>query len=164
MIYEWKHGSHLSHVDAQAAGEQLEEIRQMHGGLTADIVVKAAEPEHSALHPAFEWDDQTAAGEYRKVQAREVLRMIVVRQDEQAPEESARAFVVVNIDGDDLYTSTAVAMSDAELRRQVLARALKELDAWQRRYHEIEELAQMFGQIEREREALMLTAGEARPV
>lgn len=153
MVYGWRAHYPTNKMDAQQAGETLEDIRKQHGGITADLVVKAAEPEHSPIHHGFEWDDAEAAIEYRKEQARDLIASVVVRREE-TKQEPIRAFVIVTIDGADLYTSTYAAMSDETLRRQVLARAFRELDQWRKRYAELEELAQVFVAIEREREAV----------
>lgn len=157
MIYEWKEGARMSKdVNPQVVGETLDTIRSLHGGITAALVVEEAEPEHSPLHPAFEWDNATAAHEWRLHTGRHLLRSIVIRSESEPDKLPIRAFVVVNIEGDDLYTSTTVAMSDTRLRQQVLARALKELDIWDRRYREIEELANVFEALDRAREVLAL--------
>ncbi len=83
MIYQWKDGAHKS-GDAQAVGSQLEAIRIANGGGLAprDVVVDARK-EDSPLHKFFVWRDPVAALKYREVQARELIRSIVVCYNRQ---------------------------------------------------------------------------------
>ena len=57
---------------------ELEHIRTTHNGMLKpeDVVAFATDP-NTALHSHFEWDDTEAAREYRLVQARTVIRLIV---------------------------------------------------------------------------------------
>jgi len=48
------------------------------GRLTPDAVVDAARPINSPLHSFFEWDDTAAAHEWRREQARELIRSVTV--------------------------------------------------------------------------------------
>ena len=51
--------------------------------ITPPMVVDAARPEQSPLHPAFEWRDDLAAEQYRLYQARSLIRTVQVdRVDE----------------------------------------------------------------------------------
>lgn len=156
VTYHWKEGSRLP-IDAQAAGESLERLREDRGGrLTPDDVVISARPRRSPLHDAFEWDDSVAAKAHRLNQARYLLRSVevVIRSDGYSgPRRQSRAFVVVsgNGDGDRSYTSVEVAMSSKPLRQQVLAQAWKELEEWRKRYEDYEELAHIFAAIDSEK-------------
>lgn len=153
MVYQFKPGARLSttRLSAQAIGERLETIRERDGGLTAQAVVDDAKPKKSPMHGAFEWNDTKAAEEYRREQARHLLSAITVKlvgKDEA--ETVTRAFVVVTPaeGGNDIYTSTEVALADPDMRQQVLGRAWRELSSWQRKYQELKELAGVFGAIE----------------
>lgn len=159
MVYQWKPGTRLS-ADPQAVGERLEVLQALHGdALTAEQVVDDARDESSPLHSCFEWDDTVAAEEYRKEQARYLLRALVVVSEPDESDASHedryetairahRAYVVVREEGDDRYVPTVRAMSDEELRKQVLAQALAELRAVQRKYAELHELARVFAAID----------------
>lgn len=141
MTYKWKQGSRFG-LDAQVVGETLEELRQRHSGLTAEIVLEEARPPSSPLHPAFEWNDKKAAEEYRKEQARSLIRSVVVYDAVPQQPVPVRAFVVVREEEDkQIYTATSIALSDPTLRAQVLRRALSELEDWSERYHVLRELA-----------------------
>ena len=150
MQYAWKPGFRVGGLDAQVVGERLDAIRERDGGITAEAVVDDARPVDSPLHPAFEWDDSVAAEKYRLDQARYLIRAVVIQRPDVEEPRPVRAFVVVKeSDGNEVYTSTIKALSDEELRRQVLERALRELDAWRRRYEDLAELAEVLAAADR---------------
>jgi hypothetical protein len=150
MVYMWKGGAHIrGSLDAQAVGSRLESLRQLFGQLTPEVAVEDARPVDALLHPAFEWDDVAAAEQFRLVQAREIIRSVVVIPSNKPDATPIRAFVVIGEIGDRSYTSTYAAMADPELRQQILARALRELRQWQAKYRELEELASVFEVVER---------------
>lgn len=154
MDYQWKKAAHTTGLDAQKVGEQLESIRLERGHLTPEMVLRSAKNRRSPLHGAFTWDDGEAAAAWRLNEARYLLRCIVMVRDDAPDKEPIRAFIVVrDEEGEQEYTSTVVALSDAALRQQVLGRAMKELDAWRDRYDELEELAEVFAAIDRMNDA-----------
>jgi hypothetical protein len=153
MKYQWKPGAHIS-IPAHVAATELLRIESRDGVLTPQAIVEDSRPASAPLHPAFEWDDQLAAEKYRLDQARYLVRSLVVVnvvEDQRAP---VRAFVNVQIGPDDedgkesVYRSTPRVLQDDELRRQILQRALAELAAWQRRYEDLEELANLLAAIQ----------------
>jgi hypothetical protein len=155
VIYGWRSGSRVN-LDPQAAGEALAKIQRRHNGLLEpEMVVDAARDETSPLHPHFTWDDAAAAEEFRKGEARELVRSLTVDISRSNIEtKTVRAFVNVDVDGDQGYVSTFTAMSSEELRRQVLSRAFAELEAWRARHAELSELARIFAAIDETRPAI----------
>lgn len=146
MVYKWKPLTSIA-VDAQKAGEELERIRvSRNGRLVQEDVVAEARDKASPLHPAFEWSDRKAAHAYRLEQAGYIIRSItvIVTEPDQQEREPIRAFVNVQRDDDRSFTSIAHAMSDDELRAQVIARAWKELHDWRKRHAELVEFARLF--------------------
>lgn len=152
MIYQWKHGAHVQ-IEAQVAGEELERLRSINNGrLTSEMVLAAAQADESPLHEAFEWNDARAALAHRLDQARYLIRSVEVVVERSGAEPTpVRAFVSVERDTDRSYTSTAHALADEELRRQVLDRAWHELEAWRRRHAELTEFARVFSEIDQAR-------------
>ena len=145
MIYTWRDHARRA-IPAQAAGEGVEAIRVKHGHVTADLVVSAAKSKRSPLHNAFEWDDSAAAHEYRLSQARHLIRHVVVTMEVGGEERNVRAFVALNAPeekGRD-YQAISVVLGDKELRQQALDRALGDMEAFERRYNEFEELFEVF--------------------
>jgi hypothetical protein len=149
MIYQWK-TEYASHgVDAQAAGERMEKIRKSKG-LTPQNIVIDARSSSSPLHACFEWRDSVAAEKYRERQAAEIIRnIIVVVEDRKGDGHSVRAFVNVTTDEKREYTSISKAMSDTNLRQQVLGAALSELRAWRQKYSDLQELADILAAVDR---------------
>lgn len=154
-VYKWRPYANVP-VAAQVAGEELERIRvENNGRLSQETYVAEARDKKSPLHPTLEWDDKKAAHRYRLTQAGYVIRMLSVTyvSEQGVGSEPVRAFVNVSRDEDRSYTSIAHAMSDEELRKQVIARAFKELQDWRNRYSELVEFASVFAAIEQVREA-----------
>lgn len=148
MVYEWKSRADVP-VPAQIVGERLEQVRvQNNGRLTPRAIVEDARPDSSPLHAAFEWNDAEAAECWREEQARYLVRQLVVTMPERQTSEPVRAFVSVERGPGPYYTSTAAAMSDEDLREQVLGNALYELRAWRRKYSGLVELAALFTKID----------------
>lgn len=154
MVYQWKDGAH-HRIDAQVAGEELERIRVRHNGrLEAEMVVDASRSKDAPLHSAFEWNDEIAAEAWREDQARTMIRHIAIVMEKPDRDPGLiRAFVSVKRDEDRSYTSVQHALSDADLRAQVLRQAWAELEAWRNRYAELVELGNVFSVIEQARGA-----------
>jgi hypothetical protein len=148
MIYRFKENSSFG-VDAQAAGRELERIKdQNYGDLSAPLVVDEARPEDAVLHPAFEWDNFVAAEKHREDQARRLIRSVrIVEQsesdDDRDEPETTIAYVSVGspTEGGSRYVTTARALSDEDMRERVLHDAIKGLRAWRARYGQLSELA-----------------------
>lgn len=83
------------------------------------------------------------------VQAREILRAVVMVDESDAESEPIRAFVTIEGDQGTDFTPLMVAMGDAAMRQQVVARALREMEIWTKRYGQYEELAAIVEAAER---------------
>lgn len=132
----------------------MERIRLVNAGaLTQEAVLEQARSANSSLHPHFVWEDGEAAEKYRLGQAGELIRSITVDVSRSnLAEKPIRAFISVQrADGERSYTSTLVAMSDQELRGQVIKAAWAELLAVRRKYEGLEELARVFAAIDEAR-------------
>lgn len=167
-VYSFKSGAHIiKGVDAQTVGETLESITEKHGALTPKTVVDEARPTDAPLHPIFEWDDGIAGEAYRREQARHLIKAIAIRIEKpEGATELVRQYVSVRppeptaedvsqktytallsvAPQSDGYTFVPLkdALADPVLRVQVLADAIRELEAWQRKYAQYEELASIF--------------------
>lgn len=155
VIYGWRSGSRIN-LDAQKAGEALARLQKGKNDLLEpdDIVAAASDPK-SVLHPHFEWDDGVAAAEYRKGQARDLVRSLTVDISRSNLETTpVRAFVNVETSAGRGYVTTATAMTSQELRKQVIEKAWAELEAWRQRHAELVELARIFTVIDAGLEAL----------
>jgi hypothetical protein len=155
MVYQWK--TYQYPVDAQLVGEEFEKIGSLNSGLTPDLVVAAAVPINSVLHNCFDWDNEVAGDKWRKNQAGQMIRTLVVCNPkyDQDSEKVIRAYVNIECDNNRLYLPTAQALSDADYRAQVLNKAIIELLTFENKYKDLLELADVFIAIEDSRRKLM---------
>lgn len=143
--YGWKNGACIR-LDAQTAGERLDELKARHGHLTPELVLADAADPTSPLHGHFEWDNDRAANQHRINQAYELLRAIVVL-DVTEVHEPIRAFVaIINPDTASEtrrreYRTTEDVLADPILRRQFLDGVIREGEAWMDRARLFTELA-----------------------
>lgn len=160
LEYAWRDGARLpkgARVAAQVVGARLEQLRAGGGGeLTPEAVVSDARYPGSPLHSLFEWDEAEAAHQYRLVQARALIRAVVVRY-RAMPDGGPRTVVAfVNLkDGDrQYYTATAAALSDRERRAIVLRQAWKDFQALRKRHADLTEFARLFAALDEIERAL----------
>ena len=142
--YRFKEGSPISHfgVSAEDAGRTIEAIVARNGGQAkAEMVVEVARNVAHPLHSYFEWDDEVAGEAYRVMQARTLIRSVVIVAPLE-PTKVIRAFVSVN--PGEGYELIAAVMSDVDKRSKLLARALIELEQMQARYSDLCELAEVW--------------------
>ena len=153
MVYKWRAGARAP-LPAAVVGAELERIRQKHGdAFTTGDVVNAARPFKSPLHAAFEWDDSAAAEAYRREQAGYLIRYVVRVNPDSADDEGVRAFVSCIEEGEDRpsYTTSERAMRDPSLRDQVLSNAFREMQAFEKKYRKLTELAEVIDAMTRVR-------------
>ena len=153
MIYKFAKGISFK-ADAQVVGETISDIRERNNGMiqAADLV-NEARPKRSPLNGLFEWRNGVAAEKFREEQARRVIRAVRTVFDESSDEPiETVAFVRVRIEGNSGYVSAVQAMTDDELRGQVLAEARAAILGWQKRYRHLGELEMVFSAID---EAMM---------
>ena len=148
MIYEWRSDSRFP-IGAQIAAERLKKIKDQCGALTPRVVVDDAASPRSPLHLCFEWDDETAADNYRLAQARKLIGSIVVAEvDDEPVNLETRAFVHVTVGDGARYEAIEVAMASSSMRLEVLERAKREIKLWRARYSAYEEFSDLVNQID----------------
>jgi hypothetical protein len=138
--YKWKTASYIK-ADAEKAGKMCEELERT-GGLTAERLVEANEPEDAPLHDEFEWNDEKAAGEWRKQQARHIINSLVIVSEKQDA-EPVRAFISIERASPN-YESLDVIIHSEDKYAALLAMALKELEAFKKKYSQLAELNALF--------------------
>lgn len=146
--YSFAPGSRLKASKATVAGQELDRLTKVNGGLTADNVVDSARARKSPLHGFFEWEDSVAAQRYRLEQARYLMRCVVVLYDD-GPLKNVRpirAFIAFetppeSVRGDGRYIAMHRILTEVELREQLLNEALIEHIRWERRYAHLKEFA-----------------------
>jgi hypothetical protein len=134
--------------------EELEQIRQSHGGLLRpEDVVRFARNKRTALHSEFEWDDEKASAEYRLWQARCVIRVsVTVLPSPHSDQEPVRAYVSVvrdRVQPGGGYRSIVDVMGDEEMRSELVNEALGEVKRWRRKYERLRELVPIFRAIDK---------------
>jgi hypothetical protein len=92
------------------------------------------------LHAEFEWDEAAAAKQYRLEQARHIIRCAVRVVDGDSQPCRAYVSLVGDRRSGDSYRSLSDALSDPDLRKQLLAQALREAESWRLRYERLVEL------------------------
>jgi hypothetical protein len=110
----------------------------------SDVVDWAQSHESSALHKCFEWDDSTAARQYRIWQARSLIALHIVT------EKGERKMVSLSIDRTNGggYREIDDVMREPGLRNILLQDALLELRRVKHRYNSVKELAKVWGEID----------------
>lgn len=144
MVYQWKPCSHIR-ADANTAGIVMEELAKC-GRLTAKNLLDESRPEGAPLHNEFEWDDATAAEEYRTSQARHIISCITVTNEESGVE--TRAFFNVSL-CEPTYHPIETLLQSADGKDALFKTALKELAAFQRKYASLSQLETIFEEIGR---------------
>ncbi len=149
VVYGWSAGRSFK-VSAQIVGEELERIEKEAGEVNPRLLVGHARPVASPLHSFFEWDDKTAAEEYRVEQARGIIQAVVVKAFDGAETRNPiRAFVNVSAEDGRGYFGIASVMSDEEKRSQMIAQAKSEIEAWRDRYRALVEFSKVFESIDK---------------
>jgi len=142
MVFELRLGAHLrAGLDPGTVGAELTRIREQNGELTPEVVLMEARKHNNTLHAQFDWDDTVAAGKWRREQAAELIRVILIRDDGVENSQAIRAFVKLENTRSEPYRPVVDVLADPEMRSRLLEKAHKELDAWTRRYTNLEEFA-----------------------
>lgn len=143
LVYQFKIPG-IFPVSAQTAGEELHRIYESKGCLDPKDVVDESRPEEAPLHSCFEWDDETSAEKYREVQAGQIIRSVVVVQEEkQRPQVEVRAFVSVQ----KTYRPIEVVVNSEEQMLELFNSALSELKAFERKYANLKQFSALFDEI-----------------
>lgn len=125
-------------ANPQKIGQALAKVAaEFDGRLVPSAVVEAAQDPKSPLHPHFEWDDGKAAASYRLDQAREIIRVIRIDDGEETHQ---RAFLSVKDDAGVSYRTAAEVSGSLDLQLAVLKQAERDLDAFTRRYREMQDV------------------------
>ena len=144
MVFEWKVKG-LYKVPAQAAGEELERIRDERGSLTPGDVVAESEDSRAVLHGCFEWDDTKAAVKYRDQQARVLIgNLVTVSVNNVATSAPTRAFIHIQDD----YKPVEHVVQVKDYADEMLQTAMNELRTFETKYRVLNELAHVFDAID----------------
>jgi len=72
---------------------EISRIYNENGGITPDLVIKAAEDPNNVLHHLFEWDNSKAGNAYRIDQARQIITSVKINIVTESRTISAVSYV-----------------------------------------------------------------------
>lgn len=129
-------------ADPQQVGDALEAIKRAQADRLrpADVVAAATPPEH-VLHRHFEWDDAVAGAAFRIEQARNLIQVVRALDSEASIPRIAWLSIGGFDSGEDrAYVSREQVISSRRLQMRVLDQAIRDLQAWERRYAELADI------------------------
>ena len=115
----------------------LSALNDAHGRLTTDIVLEAATNAESPLHQMFEWDDNAAALEHRKWQARKLIKSVKI---ERPDGDLTPRYLSIKIENERWYEDISLIVQNPDKYLSVLSdvdTTIKDLE------HRIESLIQL---------------------
>ena len=139
MNYRFKKSSYIN-VDAQVAGEICESLGK-NNQLSAKALVDVSRAEDAPLHDAFEWDDSVAGELYREGQARHIIASLEVVSI--GSNEPVRAFFAIERKEPE-YKHINMILENENDTEKLLNMAYRELQAFQRKYSQLERLNKVF--------------------
>ena len=150
MVFEckWLAGFRCS-VKAEVAGQVMQRL-ESEGRLTPANLVEEARPEESSMHKAFEWDDVKAAENYRRQQATQMIRAIVVRESDvvSGGSEAVQVKVFNQSEKGGVYESLRTILLDEEKSGSLMDKAKAELMTFRAKYSQLERLARLMSEID----------------
>lgn len=142
-MVEWKVKG-LWKADAETV---YREITALGDSFSPADVVEAARDESSELHKCFEWRDEVAAEKYREHQARMIITQLVVRT-ETSDNTPVSVRVISSANEVNTYVPTKMLIKSESDYADLLARAKRELQAFQQKYSTLSELQEIFTAID----------------
>ena len=134
MVYKWKVGTRIK-ADPETALAVMNDLAARNT-LDAQTLVDESRPEDAPLHNEFEWDDQKAAEEFRKAQARCIINALVEVDETQEGAEPIRCFFQID-KNTSLYEPIGVIVQNEDKMKRLQEQAYSELQAYSRKYSTI---------------------------
>ena len=140
IVAKWKSGFEtFFKADAQKCAEEIASIGETP---TTQQIVDAARDESTELHKCFEWRDDVAAEKYRLVQARNVVHMLVI-QEQEPPKDRPEVRMFYKVSETGGYTETKKIVRNEDAHKSLLEQAWRELRAFKQKYGMLEELSEI---------------------
>ncbi len=126
--------------------ELLRISKENNGILRPEDIVTEAQSKGSPLHDSFTWDDGEAAHLFRLQEARQLIRVSVQFIKSGNKQVETRVFVSLTNDRQvgGGYRTLISVMNDDEMRQQLLADCVDEMNRFQEKYKNIKELIEVF--------------------
>ena len=129
-------------ADAQKVTDEILSIGEE---ATPDQIVEKAKDENSELHKCFTWDDTEAAVKWRMHQARHIVGCLIIKR-ETVEENEPEIRVFHKIEGGTGYKPIQRIFTKADEYQRLLQTALAELEAFRRKYKNLQELDWLISQ------------------
>jgi len=129
---------------AEVAGRVCQTLAESETGLTPESLLDASRDEDAPLHDEFEWDDTVAAEKYRREQARQIIRFLIIeRVDmEEIKTHKDRSFVYTG-EKSSGYVPLKEALNNEKWRTNLLKAAYADMNTFVAKYHRLEELSEV---------------------
>jgi hypothetical protein len=147
--YVWREVTPFASVKgltAQVVGEEIQKIKDDHGGdLRPRYIWEAAKAPRHRLHKAFtNWELQAAAEAHWDSVARKLTGSIRILSDSERPDvPSGPAFISINDKSGTSYKTIGEVLDSEALQAIALSAALRDLQAFERRYGMFEEICDL---------------------
>lgn len=147
MVYQWRTNNYKT--DPNVAGMVFRDL-EASVGLTSTNVVNASRSEDAPLHKEFEWRDNIAAERFREEQARLMIGNLYVINEATPNVEPVRAFLTLerNQKQKSEFVNIEAIMRSPEKRDSLFDIALRELNAFRRKYSNLSEFSEVFAAID----------------
>ena len=158
---QYKFRVQFKNRDAQAFGEVMEQLgKDKNGVVKPTEIVEAARAPTSPIHGFFDWDNDTAAEKYRLVQARGYVNNLEVEVKFKKGSGKQKAYFSVR-EGKGkkpkkAYVTVERALTENQLRTQIIKSAMNEVLYWERKYQEYIEFADIFNAIGKTKKRLKI--------
>ena len=143
---KWKNGYGFYKADAQRVAEEIMEVcssADLNDAKPEEILEKARD-EKTELHKCFEWDDAIAAERYRLKQAGNIVRLLVIKEDQKLAEDQSETRMFYKTKEDEGYKPVELIVRKKDEYEALLERAKAELRAIKAKYSMLKELEAIF--------------------
>lgn len=133
--------------------------KKYNGTLNPFDIVKEAKNLKSPLHDWFDWDDTEAGEKWRVHQARILFGQIKIKINTNLSEREYRKYLNVTITDDDgethrVYMKIEEILNDEELKKQIVAKAFREVEYWKQQYEDYREFNNIFDAVKKTKKKL----------
>jgi hypothetical protein len=141
----------LDDYDRTDAEQHLVALMRSKNGLTPDDVVTDAKKKTSPLHDKFTWDDSEAGHKWRLREAQMLIQNLKIKIVDTREETETVIRMAVSVfmpSGDQKYVTVERAVSDDDMRVQMLETAKRDMNAFRRKYAILSELSAVFAALD----------------
>jgi hypothetical protein len=147
-VYSWHIGCKFNEKDASIVGREFEKLEKVHGYIDKRIILAAATEQNSKLKKFFTWNNKKAAQKWREKEAQYLISNLtyeVIFEEEET--HNYRAYVTTQKKRNPNpapFQSLEKQLANKESRKELLDRAVEELQSFKDKYWFLKELATVF--------------------